>query len=97
MTDPLPHILETVFTGQWVICLKFAQDPRKKTGTYGVFTKDTGQLLAEIRWYGRWRKFSLYPKVESIWEATCLREMAFVLEQLTQQQRRAQPQKGLTP
>jgi hypothetical protein len=86
--------LETIFTGKWIVCVKTGQAPGKKTATYAVQAKDTGEMLASIRWYGPWRKYTMFPAMETVWESTCLREVAFVCTELTKAHQRAHPRKG---
>lgn len=64
------------------------------TGAHGVasiavllekhpqFLKSRGDVIATIQWYSPWRKYALFPRKETVWEATCLKEMMAFLEQL---------------
>jgi hypothetical protein len=83
-----------VFTGQWIVCIREPQNPKKKTATYLVITQDLEATIAEIRWYGPWRKYALFPAKNTVFEATCLRELALVCTELTTQYRRTQPKKA---
>lgn len=50
-----------------------------KTLIWDVVTKD-GVVLGQIKWFGRWRKYSFYPKPETIYEQTCLRDIAAFID-----------------
>jgi hypothetical protein len=93
MGDPI----DPVFIGKWIICTRLPQAPQKKTATYLVLAKGREATLGEIRWYGPWRKYALFPAPQRVFESTCLRELAFVCMELTTQHRRAQPRKGTVP
>ena len=55
-----------------------------KTAVWDVVTKEGGGVLGEVKWFGRWRKYSFYPKPDTIYEQTCLRDIAaFIDEQMT--------------
>jgi hypothetical protein len=56
---------------------------QRKTNIYVVMAKDGNIKLGEIRWFGRWRKYCFYPWSETIYEETCLRDIADFLTQET--------------
>ena len=64
--------------------IEFIQMRRtEKTIIWDVVTKDGGVVLGEIKWFGRWRKYSFYPKPETVYEQACLRDIAaFIDEQM---------------
>jgi len=45
------------------------------TNVYDVLSLDN-VLLGTIRWYGAWRKYCFYPEAETLYEETCLSEVA---------------------
>lgn len=47
----------------------------KKTITYYIVTKDSGQILAELKWYSPWRKHCFYPYDDTVWDNKCLLEV----------------------
>lgn len=51
-----------------------------KTRVWDVVTEDGGAVLGEVRWFGRWRKYSFFPKPDTIYEATCLRDVAAFMD-----------------
>lgn len=67
--------------------------PDKKTKTFMVKNKDTGDWLGDIKWYGAWRKYSFFTKaimdhskpVQFVFEATCLQDITDFLNYLMQE------------
>jgi len=45
---------------------------KPRTKVYGVYSRKHGDKLAEVKWYGPWRQFALFPSLETIWNETCL-------------------------
>jgi len=54
-----------------------------KTGLWAVDAKEGGVKLGVICWFGRWRKFAFYPENDTLYEATCLRDIADACEEMT--------------
>ena len=51
-----------------------------KTERYTVLTND-GILLGTIKWFSKWRKYAFFPSAETLFEESCLGEIAnFLLE-----------------
>lgn len=46
-----------------------------KTFIWGVVAEG-GEKLGEVRWYAPWRRYALYPQPGTVWEKTCLRDVA---------------------
>lgn len=65
------------------------QTPSGKTQIWRVRTKGGGMLLGEVRWFGRWRCYAFYPSSGTIYERTCLRDLAAFCEAETQKHRKA--------
>jgi hypothetical protein len=63
-------------------------DPGKKTLAWDVVGTD-GAFLGEIKWFGRWRKYSFFPAENCIFEWICLREIAQFSEDRTAMLRRS--------
>lgn len=87
------HGASVIFTGKYVTVSSLPLEWGAKTFRYKVQTKE-GLMIAIIQWYGRWRKYALFPMEQTVWEPTCLREMAMLVEQLTKAQRQSHPTKG---
>jgi hypothetical protein len=42
-----------------------------------------GPELGQVRWFGRWRKYSFFSEAGKVFEETCLREIAYFCETAT--------------
>jgi hypothetical protein len=80
-------LLEIVYEGRWVSCIRLHRPPDRKTDLYEVVTRDDCQVIAEIRWYGPWRKYALFPRAGTVFEETCLNEIAKWLTQLRKERK----------
>ncbi len=62
-----------------------------KTLVWEVRTNDSekkersGMFLGEVKWFGRWRRYSFFPYVDTIYEQKCLREIASFIESRTRE------------
>lgn len=55
-----------------------------KTVIYDVNTKgESAVWLGSVRWFGRWRCYVFEPLRDTVYEKTCLREIADFCEKLT--------------
>jgi len=52
------------------------------TNDYEVLTSD-GRQLGWIRWFASWRQYAFYPGVETLYEESCLRNIAAFCERAT--------------
>jgi hypothetical protein len=92
--NPLKRIDDTWTQGTHIVFRNLGKmngstGPQRKTNIYEVCTRsklnpDIGfQRLGEIRWFGRWRKYSFYPLPDTIYEETCMREISLFIQQET--------------
>jgi hypothetical protein len=58
-----------------------------KTLEYHVMTKDDTDCLGSVNWFGRWRCYAFNPWPGTVFEKTCLREIADFCERLTKEHR----------
>ena len=61
---------------------------KPKTAVWLVLTKDSekedaGHELGQVRWFGRWRKYAFFPAMNTVYEQTCLRDLAAFCERET--------------
>ncbi len=49
--------------------------------------------LGQIRWFGRWRKYCFFPNTGTIYEETCLREIAEFCVTVTKEHRQKKKNK----
>lgn len=85
----IPSSNDLVFRCTW--CTVHALPRTRGTQTDRYEVRDTmHHLIATIRWYAAWRTYSLFPEPHTVWEKTCLRELADVLDEYTTMQRETQ-------
>lgn len=57
--------------------LKFVEAPSKpKTKVWWVVNKHDEFQLGWIAWFSKWRKYAFFPKLETVYEEDCLRDIA---------------------
>lgn len=62
---------------------RYGSSPSGKTGRFEVRSSQSGCLLALISWYGPWRRYVVYPQAGTLFDASCLSEIAeFLSEQM---------------
>lgn len=47
-----------------------------KTHIWNVTAKADGFNLGQVRWFGRWRKYSFFPSPDCVFEEVCLGDIA---------------------
>lgn len=66
--------------GKWI---EFKQIPFEgKTKKFGIITKETHECIGEIKWYGRWRKYSFFPEPNTVYETDCLTDIVNFIKDL---------------
>jgi hypothetical protein len=48
----------------------------RKTNVYEVHPINEIEILGAVRWFGRWRKYCFFPRPDTVYEETCLGEIA---------------------
>ena len=56
-------------------------EKKDRTNVYGVFSKSSGHMLAEIKWYPSWRTYCLFPMSATVWSFDCLENMVNFIKQ----------------
>ena len=78
--------------GHWIATyIDFAfveKSPSGKTDIWRVADK-SGFQLGLIAWFSRWRKYSFYPSGHTVYEQTCLREIAEFIDERMAERRKA--------
>jgi len=55
-----------------------------KTKVWEVATKENPkQVIGEVRWFASWRGYAFYPYDKTVFEKTCLRDIALFCEDAT--------------
>lgn len=81
MTLPLDTLAEPVYSGTYFSVHIHRDSPSGKTKIYRVCTPTA--TLGFIKWYAPWRRYTFDPMNNTVYEPTCLRELATACEQLT--------------
>jgi hypothetical protein len=83
MTDPAP-LKETDF-------MRFEDlpNPRRVTRFIAVWSKSQGYKLGHIRWYWRWRQYVFEPSKGTLFNVSCLADLADRLGYLNTMHRNA--------
>lgn len=82
---PLPPDPDA-FQGTHIEFVPSGMSPSGKTMVWDVLAK-AGGVLGEVKWFGRWRKYSFYPAPDCVFEDTCLGELAEFVKARTHDQR----------
>ena len=61
--------------------------PKPKTRTWLVCSLEGAGLLGDIGWFGRWRCYSFFPGLGTVYEKKCLREIADFCDRKTKEHR----------
>lgn len=69
--------------GTWVRFIAIL--PNEKTPRFGVVTKKRSDQLGVVSWNGGWWRYAFTPDARTYYEATCLREIADFLADLTKE------------
>jgi len=76
-------------SAKWItVRLALDDRPGAKTRRWDVLTKGdekdvrAGIRLGSIRWWGRWRRYAFFPEAGTLYESTCLRDIAAFLDQV---------------
>jgi hypothetical protein len=59
-----------------------------KTQRWEVVAKDGGEVLGTVKWWGAWRKYTFHPLAATLYEPTCLRDIAAFCEEQTTARKR---------
>lgn len=55
-------------------------ESKGKTKKWTILNKDNSSNLGYISWYGAWRRYCFFPNQLTIFEQTCLRDIANFIE-----------------
>lgn len=61
--------------------------PKPKTKVWWVVNKHDDVHLGWVGWFGKWRKYAFYPKLDTVYEQVCLRDIADFCESATKEHR----------
>jgi hypothetical protein len=58
------------------------------TRIFWVISRHSEAHLGDVRWFGAWRKYCFYPCSNTVYDLTCLREIADFCERSTMEKRK---------
>lgn len=72
-------------TGTYITFYRYKPAKKRITKIWRVDTSSTpeGITIGWIKWFGRWRKYSFFPNNNTVYEETCMREIAHFCESAT--------------
>lgn len=75
--------------GTYIRFTEYPMPPAHKTRLWRVETKERGDVLGEVRWFGRWRKYCFEPFGRAVFEEVCMREISDFIVARTREHREA--------
>lgn len=66
--------------------------PHFKTKVWLVETLDGSFVLGTVHWFSKWRKYAFFPHTDTVFEQTCLRDIAEFCETATKDHKAAKKQ-----
>ncbi len=66
--------------------------PNPSTKRWAVMSKDKGEQIGTVAWYGAWRKYCFMPAANTVFEQVCLRDIANFCENETKLHRLSKQQ-----
>jgi hypothetical protein len=73
---------EGIVEGTFINFVRRQDEERGSTQVWTVVTSDMAIRLATVKWFGRWRKYSLFTEANMVFENTCLGEIAEFCDEL---------------
>lgn len=67
---------------KWIEFEQLPNIPGRKTLRFDVWAKDPRFCLGRICWRNSWRKYAFEPKMETVYETTCLKDIAKFLDKI---------------
>lgn len=61
---------------------------KPKTKAIGVWSRKSGETLGEIKWFGRWRQYTFFPRPETIFNSECLDDIRSYIKDLMLERRK---------
>ena len=68
------------------ICLEKAVSVSRKTSVWNCHSQ-MGEFLGVVKWFGRWRQYSFYPGVETVFNVGCMADISDFIGKLMAERR----------
>ncbi len=72
-------------SAKWIRFVEVDNFGDSSTKKWQVVAKKDEFLLGEVQWFGRWKRYAFFPFEETLFEATCLRDLAAFCEAKTRE------------
>ncbi len=54
----------------------------RKTEVWNVYSKSSGGMLGQIKWFGQWRQYCFWPFRDRIFNTECMSDISKVIKEL---------------
>lgn len=76
-------------SGTWVDFTEIHDTGKTKIWQVVTTYDGGGTALGTVRWHGPWRKYAFFPAVYTLFEPTCLRDIAAFIDKVMTERREA--------
>lgn len=84
MTQPMPPIL---VIGKYLYAVH-ENASSGKTQVWAIRSTRDGAVLGEVRWFGRWRQYALFPAPGTVFNTGCMAELiTFIKDRMAERGR----------
>ncbi len=63
-------------------------EKKEKTNVYEVISVMHENRLGVIKWFGRWRQYSFFPELDTIWNKGCLQDIILFIDELMEDRKK---------
>ena len=87
MAEGVRETRDITFAGTHIYMSRCAVPKTRKTKIWTVRSSETGYFLGWVKWHAPWRRYAFYPHGDTLFEETCMREIAQFLEDATRRRK----------
>lgn len=58
-----------------------------KTEIWNILSKSSGFILGQIKWYGSWRQYCLFPASQCVFNTSCMKDINDAINELMAERR----------
>jgi hypothetical protein len=67
---------------KWIVFKELPKGKNRLTRLFVVLNTESQTPIGNIAWYGAFRQYSFFPKENTVFEKTCLKDISEFLQQL---------------
>lgn len=82
LATDIDYLPREVYRGKWIVIHQNYRPPARKTHVYAIYSKSGDMKIAEIRWYGPWRQYALFPEPDTVWAGSCFDDIVMFMNSL---------------